>query len=590
MSEQPASAQDPTPETAPEKPEMLCQTGPLPPGTATVEWPSLSRPRPGRLVLSCPLWFHAPLLLILVLYAAALGLGLNGRLLWQAWRVRDAITVIAIATPLTLFFGYNWVKYYFLPRLTFDRGQGQLRIGLFGRRGSRPLAEVAGVQLQQVRNESVLPGGGVLGHTSYQVNLLLEGKQERLNLMSNPRLYQWRDIGTQLAEFLEVPLHDLIPGSAGPVQVGAQGMAVEQTLLPRGWATIPYPVLRRPGPDCLLIRPGWLGLVYEFRFLKMALFGFVLLGVVLLFLIIGLIFGMWLWPGRVWVFYLLPFLLIEVTLAFFITRSLFCSRARFDRNMGILALGWFGRWGKRPLPEIIAIQYLRGTEYQLNLVLADPREPRLNLILSNDAEQTRQVAVDLAAFLEIDLLELPVAAPEEATDLAARAEKGLLPPGKATVSSPTVVCQKGQTTLIIRPAFRDNASGKVFSLESLLGFVVLSLVLLLLSVHGPVPQDAKTAKNITKGLGMLGSLLLVFGSLYLAPQVLRRVCFDRKRGPVAPGMVWLQGATLAEPDRGPATDSRCHEERYPEQATFLLWYSPHGAYLPAQPGPERPAR
>ncbi len=101
-------------------------------------------------------------------------------------------------------------------------------------------------------------------------------------------------------------------------------------------------------------------------------------------------------------------------------KSLFLYRNRFDRQAGLLTLGWFGLKGTYPLAKVLAVQLVpgglvdktaglrRGGErvvYQMNLVTADDYQERLHLTDDSDLQWTRQAGRQIADFLGAPLID-----------------------------------------------------------------------------------------------------------------------------------------------------------------------------------------
>ncbi len=102
-------------------------------------------------------------------------------------------------------------------------------------------------------------------------------------------------------------------------------------------------------------------------------------------------------------------------------KALLLYRDHFDRQAGLLTLGWFGRKGTYPLEKVLAVQLIPGglvdksrwpfghgrerVSYQLNLVMADACEDRLHLTDDCDLEWTRQAGRLVADFLGVPVLD-----------------------------------------------------------------------------------------------------------------------------------------------------------------------------------------
>jgi hypothetical protein len=104
-----------------------------------------------------------------------------------------------------------------------------------------------------------------------------------------------------------------------------------------------------------------------------------------------------------------------------VLKPLLLYRDRFDRQAGRLTLGWFGLKGTYPLARVLAVQLIPGglaqktpapfrrggecVSYQLNLVMADAYEDRLNITEDADLAWTRQAGQQVADFLGVPLLD-----------------------------------------------------------------------------------------------------------------------------------------------------------------------------------------
>jgi hypothetical protein len=87
-------------------------------------------------------------------------------------------------------------------------------------------------------------------------------------------------------------------------------------------------------------------------------------------------------------------------------------RFEFDTAAGRLRMSRPGARRQRPLRDVLALQLLEipksrrmGITYQLNLVLDDERQPRVNLSNHTDRDFTREVARELQWRLGVPLLE-----------------------------------------------------------------------------------------------------------------------------------------------------------------------------------------
>jgi hypothetical protein len=119
-----------------------------------------------------------------------------------------------------------------------------------------------------------------------------------------------------------------------------------------------------------------------------------------------------------------PFLLIVLAGALSqvaVVKPLLLYRDQFDRQAGLLTLGWFGLKGTHPLANILGIQLVPGglidgadtplwrsgerVSYQMNLVMADVYQDRLNLTDDSDLPWTRRAGQQLAEFLGVPLID-----------------------------------------------------------------------------------------------------------------------------------------------------------------------------------------
>jgi hypothetical protein len=103
-------------------------------------------------------------------------------------------------------------------------------------------------------------------------------------------------------------------------------------------------------------------------------------------------------------------------LLIFVLMMVFTKRVEFDRDSGTWSLRRGGTTRYRPLDSIVAVQVIDGGwhggvdhgkyfTYQLNLVIADPDEPRLNLTNVSNWEATWTIGSQLSEFLGVELLD-----------------------------------------------------------------------------------------------------------------------------------------------------------------------------------------
>jgi hypothetical protein len=138
---------------------------------------------------------------------------------------------------------------------------------------------------------------------------------------------------------------------------------------------------------------------------------------------IGLgLYVLWLgWQGQVGPGQSAVWLLLALVGEFSVLRPLLWYRDHFDRQAGLLTLGWFGLKGTYPLAKVLAVQLVPGglvdkaagpfgrggerVSYQMNLVVADAYQDRLNLTDDSDLEWTRQAGQQVADFLGVPLID-----------------------------------------------------------------------------------------------------------------------------------------------------------------------------------------
>jgi hypothetical protein len=537
MSEQPLNE--------PEGRPVPAESSPVPAGPASLPWAVVvTRPTPDRLVLRPPRWAFTAVLVPFLFVGA---MGRLDRLLWGDWR---QVEPAWIGTAVLLVLGglvFNYLQ-VILPRVTFDREAGQLLLGLHGRRGRRDLSSVIGVQVLQTRKRFGDPNFDIPAFTVYQMNLILDNPAEPRLQVTNGDLKSARDRARAVADFLGVPVLD----STAPAGA-ASAASVDPSPMPPALTAIPRPVLTRPAPDVLLIRAGRLVMPYGAR---VVLGACVLLGCLTAFLGVGLGLGQWQWgllPRQLvgaagqgaagdWVVFavvLVPLTVLECFLALTLLSLFLGSRARFDRGQGLLTLGRFGR-RERPLGSVKAVQIVEDTECQMNLVLDDPRQPRLNLIRDTDVALVRKVAGQVSEFLGVPLLEASrvpsaPAEPGAAPDLLTELNRAPLTAGAASIRGPARLVPRGEECLVLR---RRRPVNWPWLGLALMG-VVLGGLLVWLQWVGPFagqPGFQQVGEEVTKP----ALFILVGLALGLRP-LLNRDRFDRGTGMLTMGWFGLKG-------------------------------------------------
>jgi hypothetical protein len=407
---------------------------PVPAGPATISIGARPFREPGRLVL-LPFWSFRRSLILLIIVT---GLGVVWALL-----IGDALAqplVLAIVlVPWTLIWAWVLYSHHILPRVTFDQEAGLLILGWKGIRGRRPLSSVIGVQVMETRKQFGGPEANIPALTLYQLNLILDDPAERrLNVTTCDPLTA-RSNARQIADFLDVPVLD----SAGSPTAAADNAEVTAIAC----FMIPSPVVIEKGPDVLLIRSHRLAFLMGGQWRALVSIA-VLLGVVT-------VQG----PVPSW-----GIIAIAVAFGSFLFMAVLANlrcRAQFDRERGVLKLGWRGHQEPRSLASLKAVEVVAGTEYRLNLLVDDSSRPHLNLIIATEAPVVRRTAERLASFLGVPLRETRPRTPGGVQTSALggpgfleKLSRSPVPPGKATVRGPACVAAKGDDVLIVRPRTR----------------------------------------------------------------------------------------------------------------------------------------
>jgi hypothetical protein len=379
---------------------------PMPHGVWAIPAPVLSEPepdvlliRPRRLALLTGVqWagLMVPALLLSVL-AVKGGAGDWGSVLLG---VSVAGSALMIVSMLLQNLG-RWAR--------FDRARGVLTFGwMMGRRGPQPLTSAKAVE--------------VVGGSDSRMNLLLDDeRQPRFTLVADADgALVWR-VAERVASFLGVPLVDARRRAAETAGAGAVPNPLEElhrSPLPPGKATVRGPARLVPkGEDVLVLRPRVLVRKAQLITAVITTGG-----------ALYLVWFFWLAPppgaGQAGLgqppWWLLVLLFSPLSL-FSAVKPLLVGRDHFDRQAGLLTLGWFGLRGTYPLARVVAVQLVPGglvqqaggplgqgrerVSYQVNLVTADAHQDRLNLTDDSDLEWARQAGQQLADFLGVPLID-----------------------------------------------------------------------------------------------------------------------------------------------------------------------------------------
>jgi hypothetical protein len=227
-------------------------------------------------------------------------------------------------------------------------------------------------------------------------------------------------------------------------------------------------------------------------------------------------------------------------IAWFWYRKVLLPRVTFDREAGELVLGWRGRRGRRPLSSVLGVQVMKTqkrfggpeqsipamTMYQVNLILDDPAERRVNLMTCDPltARSTTRVVAD---FLGVPVLDS--AAKERGAEGAAAP---VTTPHTLWVVPAPVVTEPEPDVLLIRPRrLAFLTSGRWMGM-----FVVPGLMIVLAFMGGVADW---TLAALGAGLGFSVLMLLVS----LLQNQGRRAHFDRARGVLSVGRITVESQT-----------------------------------------------
>ncbi|HVS37740.1 MAG TPA: hypothetical protein VMS17_19415 [Gemmataceae bacterium] len=337
------------------------------------------------------------------------------------------------------------------------------------------------------------------------------------------------------------------PGQGKYTDPAGRDVPAEDSPVPAGPATLPMGMMGVrpiPAPDCLVLR-STLGRAPLIGIVIGAGFGTLMLAVYFLLMIL-------LMRGRAAVVLLLALALVLLSvgwMAWHWYRRTILPRVTFDKEAGLLTLGWRGRRGRRPLSSVIGVQVMQTrkqfggpelnipamTMYQMNLILDDPVERRLN-VMTCAAVTARSTARLVADFLGVPVLDsagapegAPAAAAVLETDGSVRPEL-LGAPAAADVPLPTdwssaiaspVVAEAGPDVLVIRArrlAVLFGAHGK-----AVWGMVLTGMVFALIAA-ADWNSVMLAASAVVLGCFAVVNLVMMFRILS------RRACFDRERG------------------------------------------------------------
>lgn len=322
-----------------------------------------------------------------------------------------------------------------------------------------------------------------------------------------------------------------------PTDPAWRDVPAEDSPVPAGPATLPplpLGVRSEPGPDRLVLRPTY-GVMGSAA-IGFSVVAFLLVPVVLLFVAVFL--GNWAEQATIAALVVLAY---AVFAAWHWYHRILLPRVAFDREAGTLTLGWRGRRGQRPLSSVIGVQVMQTrkqlgdaehsvpavTMYQMNLILDDPAERRLN-VLTSSLEAARSNARLVADFLGVPVLDSVtalVAAKALQTDAVVRGKSPgapappdvQMPADWAWLIASPAAAEAGPDVLIIRPhrlAFLFGVQGKVLA----------SLATTTLLVVTVVVENAPAWFAVTFAACVVVYLLMLLKTMG------RQAQFDRERG------------------------------------------------------------
>jgi hypothetical protein len=408
---------------------------PVPAGPATVPHDARPRQGPGRLVLCHPF--------LIPISAAFVTGGMTGILAMHFFVGVGPVAWLFIGLFMIVTAWNGLYRPYLLPRITFDRESGLLKLGWLGLRGRRPLSSVIGIQVMPTRSQLDIPENNATAQETYQLNLILDDSAERrLNVMTCSSPFPARSNARLIADLLGVPIHDCADTPKWAAVAAAIKDLEARAAEPNPIHFIPAesPVVTEHGSDVLIIRKSRLTYLIPPGFGGRWLAGMGLLWVASIILL----FSQMDW----FLAAIMGIAVTALTLSPLLLNEIFGfnahSRARFDRERGTLTLG---RSAARPLRCVTAVEVTVGPVCHrahnfLNLLLDDPHHPRLTLISHADTALVQRAAERVASFLGVSIQDSA-----DSPESAAAAEPNpifYIPP-----ESP-VVTKHGPNLLIIR--------------------------------------------------------------------------------------------------------------------------------------------
>jgi hypothetical protein len=323
----------------------------------------------------------------------------NSPSIWLFLLVGCGGPAVCLVVGLTMYVG---------RRIRFDRNEGEMSVRSVWSGWRRPLADIAAVQIISGGRHAfrIQPRGPI--YCTYQLNLVFnDAARTRCNL-TNEIGADWAcRHGHQLARFLNVPFLLQLEGGQPckptlrqPLaeELGGRSFTIDAApLYERDHMSLRYAsCIARMDAERLVMRhavSGCAGCILLVALVPATLFAILLWATEAPPQVFGIVLGV---VGT-------PFLLLAVLVYF--------GFHRFDKARGLVTFGVLLTRLTRPLADILALQLIPGasskgqTVYELNMILDDPYEPRLQLARSADNESLRQMGGQVAEFLGMRLLE-----------------------------------------------------------------------------------------------------------------------------------------------------------------------------------------
>jgi hypothetical protein len=307
------------------------------------------------------------------------------------------------------------------------------------------------------------------------------------------------------------------PSADEPLGYDRRDVPADVSPAPTGPATVPTNARPRQETDRLVLRVAWA------RALPVVIAAMIALGIGMLPIV--LVLGQGNMQRRQLAFLLLTSVFFLAWVCWYVSRRVVLPRVAFDKRTEMLILGWRGVRGRRPLSSVLGVQVMQTlkrfgrpelnmpamTMYQMNLILDDPVEQRLN-VLTCDAATARSTAQTVADFLGVPVLDSAGGA------AAAAGAVALASAASASVILSPVVVEPKPDVLIIRPHFLNGPIGRYWKMLT----PTIVFMGLLVAANG----GALDGFNVAFGISLAGLVICMSLSLFQH----WRVVFDRARG------------------------------------------------------------